>query len=180
MRPLILLLLLALPARADERPSTTPTRDVDIVYRIGGGLEQRMRWGVALGKLRVDPPSPGLYMVIDTASRSIAMVREGERSVLRIAGAAKLPGPATATRFTRKGSGQIAGLTCTNWDTTDAQGSPTTTCLTHDGVLLRAANPDGVLLEASSVSYIPQGEAVFRLPQDYKVIEAPALSRQGG
>lgn len=176
---LLLLLLLTLPARAEDRPATSPKRDVDIVYRIGAGLEQRMRWGVTLGKLRVDPPSPGLFMVIDTTTRAIAMVRDGERSVLHIAGG-RLPGPLTSAPFRRRGIVQVAGLACTDWDTTDAQGSPTTACLTEDGVLLRAATPDGVLLEAASVRYTPQGEQVFRLPPAYKVIEVPPVSRQGG
>jgi hypothetical protein len=182
MRAIILaLLLMAAPALAQDRPLTMPTRDVDVIYRVGGGMEQRMRWGVTLGKLRVDPPSPGLYMVLDTRTRVMETVREGERTVLQIDGMAPpVPGTAPSQRFVRHGTAEVAGLPCVLWDTMDTQGRPTTACLTADGVLLRAESGGGVLLEATQVRFAPLPGVVFQVPAEYRRIMAPALSRKPG
>ncbi len=179
-------LLMSGPASAQDRPITVPTRDVDVVYRVGGGLEQRMRWGVTLGKLRVDPPSPGLYMVLDTRTRVMETVREGERTVLQIDAAGQPTGgqiPSGAPpgqNFVRHGDAQVAGLACVMWDTVDTSGQATTACLTADGVMLRAETAGGVLLEATSVRFAPLPESVFRVPSDYQRIIAPKLSRKPG
>ena len=67
-----LLLLVATPALAAEKPVTRPTRDVDVTYRaeVGGKpMQQRIRVAAAAGKTRIDTPSPGLYMLVDRARR---------------------------------------------------------------------------------------------------------------
>ncbi len=169
-------------AQAQEHPRTAPSRDVDVIYRIAGPsapMEQRMRWGVTLGKLRVDPPSPGLYVVIDTTTHMMQTVRESDRSVLQMNGNAQsVPGDVgTAGAFSRVGEATVAGLVCTRWETRDTGGQPVIACLTADGVLLRAEAAGAVLLEASEVHFEPQGEAVFRVPADYRRIIAPSVSQ---
>ena len=62
-------LLAASGARAADQPTLTPTRDVDITYRVAGPngtAEQRVRWDVAGGRQRIDPPTPGLHIIVDT------------------------------------------------------------------------------------------------------------------
>lgn len=167
----------AAPASAQNRPPITPTRDVDVTYRIAGPdapLEQRMRWGVTLGKLRVDPPSPGMFVIIDTVTHAMQAVREGDRSVLLMHGGAEsLPGVAKGGAFIQRGEARVAGLACTDWETKDTGGRTVLACLTADGVLLRAQANGLVLLQATSVRFEPQAEAVFRVPADYRTITMP-------
>ncbi len=177
-------LLLACTAHAEDRPLTQPTRDVDIIYRVAGPdapLEQRLRWGISQGKLRVDPPSPGLYMVIDTQTHVMQAVREGDHSVVQIDGGAQgLPGAAPAGRFTRGDAAVVVGLGCTQWQTTDISGHKVTICMTADGVMLRAEADGVVLAEATTVLFATLPEAVFRVPSDYKKIIPNPVSRKPG
>lgn len=183
--PALALLVLPVLAQAQERdrPLTTPTRDVDVIYRIAGPdapLAQQMRWGVTLGKLRVDPPSPGMFVVIDTATHSIQTVREADRSVLLIEGGpdAAPGGVASTGGFTRKATAEVAGHGCTEWETQDTSRRPVAVCLTADWVLLRAKAGGLVLVEATSVQFAPQSAAVFRVPADYRRITMPSSSQQ--
>ncbi len=168
------------PALAQERPATIPTRDVDVTYRMGDGdqaLTQRMRWIAAQGLLRVDPPSPGLYMIVDYRTHRVAMVRDADREVLDLDGqVATLPGNAggPGARFTRSGQDQVAGLACTEWQTTDMAGDPTLVCITADGVLLRARIGGHTVLQATSVTYGAQDLAAFQPPPGYAHVKQPA------
>src|SRR5262249_53921070 len=70
------------------RPSLHPTRDVEIVYQTpsadtqhgGRPLEQRMRWLLAGQVMRIDPPTPGMHVIIDYLARQMSVVRDGDRS----------------------------------------------------------------------------------------------------
>jgi hypothetical protein len=178
-------------AVAQEHPSTFPTRDVDVIYRMaqydapGGArlLEQRMRYAVAARKLRVDPPSPGLYVIVDYAAHRLETIRDDQRMVMdvdapgRMAGAMPGgPGAPSSAPFVRHGVAQVAGLNCTDWETKDASGQPALVCLTDDGVLLRAFGGGRVLLEAARVTYGSIDPAVFLIPDGYKHITPPPLS----
>ncbi len=169
-------------AYAEDRPLTQPTRDVDVIYRIAGPdgpLEQRLRWGVTLGKLRVDPPSPGLYMIIDQQTHIMQAVREADRSVVQVDGGDKaLPGAAPGGRFTKGEVAQIQGLPCTLWQTNDLSGRKVSICMTSDGVMLRAEADGLVLAEATAVKFAPLGEAVFRVPSNYRKIMPAPVSRK--
>jgi hypothetical protein len=146
-------------------------------------LEQRMRYAVAAKKLRVDPPSPGLYVIVDYASRRLETIRDDQRMVMdvdapgRMAGAMPGgPGAPSSAPFVRHGVAQVAGLNCTEWETIDASGQPALVCLTGDGVLLRAAGGGRVLLEAARVTYGAIDPAAFRIPDGYTRITPPPLS----
>eukprot|EP01037_Dinobryon_pediforme_P005243 gene5243-5295_t len=169
-------------ALAEDRPLTQPTRDVDVIYMVAGPstpLAQRMRWGITAGKLRVDPPSAGMYVIIDTASHSMQAVREGDRSVVTMgAGPGALPGVTPGGSFVKRGGATIAGLACTQWETRDTTGRNVLACLTADGVLLRVEADGLVLLEALTVDFAPLPEAVFRVPADYRKITPPNVSQQ--
>jgi hypothetical protein len=191
MRRLAALVFLVAPtvaAAAIDRPPALPTRDVDVVYMMVQPdapdgprvLEQRMRWAAAAGKLRVDPPTPGLWVVMDTRTHLLSTVREADRTVLELTSAqAQLgPGlPAGAAGFTRRGAADVAGLSCTEWETRDMSGVPVLACITTDGVLLRARAGARVLVEALHVAFAPQDPSVFRVPADYRRIAPPPLKR---
>ncbi len=170
----------AATARADGRPPTVPTRDVDVVYQTARSdragheqvLSQRMRWDAGLGKLRVDPPVTGVYMVLDYRTHQMLAVHEADRSVLEVnaAAATATPGVGKGAALTAVGSATVAGLPCSEWSTRDSAGRPAIVCLTVDGVLLRATSGNHILLEATSVRYGPMSAALFDAPPGYKRI----------
>lgn len=164
-------------AQAD-RPATLPTRDVDVTYRTGQGgraMSQRSRWSAVERKMRLDTPTPGVYAIVDYAAGTMAMVSEQSRGVLDLpAPAGGLPGQAApgSAPFTRRGSTQVAGLPCTEWETRDLGGQATLTCFTDDGVLLQARHGAQVLVEATRVVYGALDPSAFAVPPGY-AHEAP-------
>ena len=177
IRAVCLAVLLATPALAQDKPAITLQRDVDVSYAIAPPapgerpLSQRMRWSVASGRLRVDPPAQDMYMVVDYRTRRMMVVRPLDHAVLDLdAVGPGLPGAPSDGRFSRQDGATVAGLACTNWRTLDASGEPAVICLTADGVMLRASRDGQVLLEATSVTYAPQDGAAFDLPPGYKHI----------
>ena len=168
------------PAYAADRPPTMPQRDVDVTYRMlqpvegGPELHQRTRWLVASGLMRVDPPSPNLYMIMDYRTKHVAMVKVDDRAVLDVASAPLVAPAANPAGYVMKGSTAVAGVPCTDWETADAAGRPTLLCLTADGVMLRASQNGVVLLEATAVSYAPQDPALFRAPDGFRHVEGSA------
>jgi len=163
-------------ASAQDRPTTVPTRDVDVTYKMTNGdttLSQRMRWDVAEQRLRVDPPGQGVYMIIDYRAHGMSLVRDAEHTVYQVQGVGLyLPGTGNAP-FTRRGQETIAGLSCTDWDTRDNAGHPTTVCLTQDGVMLRVSSGGTTLAEAASVTYGKQDGSAFHAPQEYRHVNGP-------
>ena len=176
---------LAAPARADDKPAMVPQRDVDVQYKIAGrtpdaqARQQRIRWSVAQASMRIDPPSPGLYMIGNFQTGRMEVVKPADQSVLDMG-----PGsfdPHADASFRKLGPDQVDGLSCTNWQTADNGGQPTVLCLTSDGVMLRASHGDQVLVEASSVSYGPQDPAAFVAPESFRRISpAPPTAPPGG
>ena len=163
-------------ARADS-PRTMPTRDVDVTYEMrlpGGTAMERMRWLVSDALLRVDPPSPGVYMIADYKRHSIAIVSQADRSVtVSPAPAAAIPGAPGAppsSGFARRERDEVSGMACTEWAATDTEGRSVGICMTEDGVLLRLRAGGRTLLEARTVDYGPQDAAAFVVPPEYRRI----------
>lgn len=159
-----------------EEPLLRPSRDVDVAYhttspRGGTDLEQRVRWRAASETMRIDPPFPGLHVIIDYLARRMSVVRDATRSVVEMAAPDKLAGMVdggAAKTFVRRGEATVAGVPCTNWQTLDRDTQPALVCITDDGVLLRAAIADQVQVSAVSVRYAPQDPAIFLIPPDYE------------
>ncbi len=128
-------------------------------------LTERMRWQAATQRQRVDPPTEGLFIVIDYRAGRMETVRLSDRLVLDMA--APATGPAGG--YVRQGEDQVAGLPCTDWQATATDGRSTVACITADGVLLRAAAGGQTLLSASSVAYAPQDSALFAAPDGFSV-----------
>ncbi len=176
IRPLALLLLAAPAAAAADHPPILPQRDVDVTYRLlqtppgAPAMTQRQRWSASTGRLRVDPPTPGLYMIVDYRAKRMAVVKPADRAVLDVASA----DPGTPGAYTRRDAASVAGLPCTNWQTADAGGRETMLCLTADGVMLRASHGGHVLLEAVAVSYAAQDPAAFVPPDGFRHVSGDA------
>ncbi len=185
LKPLTLLAWLLpafAPAFAGERPATIPTRDVDVTYEIfgsGGGaaqmLSERMRWDVAAGRMRVDPPTRGVYMLLDYRRHRLVAVRETARTFIEMDAGRATGTPAVGRNatFRKLGTGTVAGVGCTEWDTRDSGGKPVLVCLTDDGVLLRARDVDRTLMAAARVTYGPADPTAFMPPAGFHR-ESPA------
>jgi hypothetical protein len=180
-----LLLLVASPAVAQERPLLVPTRDVAVTYLVtagqGQGHELRMAWLVAERKLRVDAAGAPGWSVIDQRAKRMLVVMDQQRAVLEVPantgpGGLSVPTePPASARFTRGGSATVAGLRCTLWryEDGDKQGE---TCLTADGVMLRSSGGKGSrtgAVEATKVAYGPQDPARFQAPPGYRSMQLP-------
>ncbi len=163
----------AAPGASAERPVLRPLHDVDVTYVLdaGGGstLHERLRWNAATQQLRVDPPAPDLYVIIDLAARRMSTVRSAERTVIEMAAPVNVSGMpnSAAAAAVRQGADTVAGLACTEWDMTDAAGEAARLCLTDDGVLLRARADGRTLLSAETVHYGPLDAALFQVPAGY-------------
>lgn len=138
-------------------------------------LTERQRWSVATGKLRVDPPTPGLWMVIDLAQGTVASVDEHARRVLD-GPAPVLPGAGAAGKAVWVGADHVGDWACTDWTVPDDRGNPALLCLADDGVLLRASAGGRVLLEALDLTRAPQPAEIFRLPSAYPHQVAPVIA----
>lgn len=179
------LAVLLCAAAGDERPVLRPLHDVDVTYALDAGhgvtVQERMRWDVAARMLRVDPPTNGLYVIIDLAARRMSTVQTARQAVIEMAAPEGVAGMAdsAAAGAVRRGTDTVAGLACTNWDITDAAGQATRVCLTEDGVLLRAKLGHRTLLEAVTVRYGTIDPAVFRIPDGYtsRRIDPPPAGR---
>jgi len=167
------LLFVAFPALADQPPAVQPQRDVDVTYKVpvaGQGnmaILQRLRFSAALHRQRVDLPTSGNWMMLDFAAHTMAMVRDQSKEIVELPAPANAALPGGGAGFTRMGEASVAGLSCTEWRTRDTRGQETVACYTADGVLLRARNDSGTLMEAVQVGYGTLPEAVFALPEGY-------------
>ncbi len=119
------------------------------------------------------------YQPFPAKPTTMAMVSERSHGVLDLpAPAGGLPGQAApqatlgGAPFTRRGSSQVAGLPCTEWETRDLQGQATLTCFTDDGVLLQARHGAQVLVQATRVAYGVMDPSAFAVPPGY-AHEAP-------
>lgn len=175
------ILLIAMPAFADERPVTRPTRDVDVTYvaAIGGQqVRQRTRTVAGAGEIRIDTPTPGFYMILDRGAHTMDMVSDTDRGVVQMpydpaVGAAGVAGSMDAAAYKRLGAATVAGFSCTEWATTDTAGNQVAACFTGDGVLLRARAGERVLVQAASVTYGRLDPAIFAVPTAYQRAVAP-------
>jgi hypothetical protein len=170
------------PVLADQ-PLLLPSHDVDVTYRAGDArdgsvVEQRVRWLAASQTMRIDPPTPGLHVIIDYAAGRMSVVRDATRSVVEMAAPDSMAGMTAvkAGAFVRRGEASVAGRACTEWQTQDRDAHPVLVCITDDGVLLRAGSAAQARISAVSVQYAPQDPQEFRIPPDY-VRRVPGAAR---
>lgn len=173
------LVVMSVPAFADERPVTRPTRDVDVVYVAtvnGKPVQQRTRTAADAAEIRIDTPSPGLYMILDRDAHTMAMVSDGDKGVIQMPydPARAIAAPPESAHYRRLGTDTVAGLGCTEWATTDSAGRAVMACFTDDGVMLRARASDRVLVTAAKVAYGRLDPVIFAIPAGYQRTVAPA------
>ncbi len=174
-----LLAAVAGPAFAQDRPAVFPTRDAAVTYRVTGagaaspgGDELRIAYLAAERKARTDG-TPGIWTVVEHATRSGLMVSDAERRAMRVplnpASLARTE-PSPDARFERRGSDRIVGHACIvwNWRVPNGYG---TSCITAEGIILRtevtfAGSP--ARLEAVAVTLDAQDPARFRPPGGYE------------
>lgn len=187
-----MLLALALPAAAQDRPPMQPGRDVAVTYRAEGGppgqasqAEMRLSWLNAERKMRMDLPGGIGWSVTDTATGATFMVQEAQRVVMRMPPDPSRPNPMQPPadmRFTRRGTETILGHSCTVWGFAGAEGEGEA-CVTADGVMLRSkGNAPGAgagSMTATAVSFAAQDPARFRPPAGYASMDMPAMPGGG-
>lgn len=168
----------AVPATAqDAPPNLRPTRDVAVTYRTtepsSPPTEMRMAWSVAAGKLRVDLPDGGEWMLLQADGSGVA-VNDADRTVSPVrssVGAAMTQLVPAGARYARRGAARVADTPCTDWEVVVPQGR-LIACLTGDGVLLRSvagAGQDTHRLEAILVRYDPPA-SLFAVPAGYREV----------
>ena len=178
------LLALSAPAAAQDRPVFPPTRDVAVTYQAdiataAAPHEIVMRYSAARDRARVDGGLPG-YVLVDLKSGHATIVFEQIGMMMdapRNAGVDQALVLENGRNFARLGRDTVAGLRCTVWAVTadDATG---TACVTADGVVLRASGHDRKgrtgSIEATTVQYGPQAEALFSPPANvHRITIAP-------
>lgn len=196
--PLAAALATGRPAAAQDRPTILPTRDVAVSYRATGpvqGQQQQQDLRVAFtnkGRLmRVEGiqgmagggRNAGSYVIVDHNTQLMTMVMAQDRRFMELpVNNAFSRGflVSESMRFVRRGTEAVAGLKCTVWDITSADGNGNA-CITEDGVMLRGNGIDGKgAIVANSVTYGPQSAALFKPPADFQKLEMPAGLLPGG
>ncbi len=168
-----------------SQPLMAPTRDVAVTYAIaapgagrsGATLSERMRWDAAGRRYRVDPPTPGMWMVVNRAQHTLTLVRPAAREAVvlpELSSSAPLPA-AGGKGFIRGGRRVVAGVACTNWRTTDRRGEAVVACFTADGVLLRASVGGFAVLTATAVHYGAQPLTLFAVPAGFRLLHPKPL-----
>ena len=183
----------ALPsvARAQDRPRIQPSRDVAVTYRVEGAAASavpggipgalRLSWDAAGQRLRAEPEGRTQAVIVDLRAHSAQVLDTMLRSALTLSvrDADLQPLTLDGARLTRRGDEVVAGLPCTDWAVQSPRGAGTV-CFTADGVALRAdGEVDGQrgAFIASSVSYGPQRDELFRVPSDYMQFSMPKIGR---
>ncbi len=183
-------------ARAADAPPLMPTRDVTVVYSVtpeGAPQPQSVRVYFRGGgsAMRIDGPpgpdgSPSGDMVLDRPNRLITVVLNPARSFMQIPEREEVRSPFvldSTMRFTRTGTGSVAGLACVQYSIVTPKGD-STACVTDDGVVLSASGVDGQgargHLVAQTVQYAPLAASVFLPPPGYQRTAHPEAMGPGG
>ncbi len=181
------------PGGAQDRPTILPTRDVVVTYRASGpvqGQQRQQELKVAFtngGKLMrvegIGGPAATGYVIVDHTTQRMTMVMVEDRRFMEVpVNNAFSRGflVSDTMKFARRGGETVAGVKCTVWDITSADGNGNA-CLTEDGVMLRGNGIDGKgAILAIAVTYGPQPAAQFKPPANYSKIEMPAGMAPGG
>ncbi|GBR44886.1 hypothetical protein [Gluconobacter roseus] len=164
-----------------QAPLVTPLHDADIVYVLTGPngqhLHQRMRWTSALWRQRVEPEGSATIMLTDYRTHTL-MVLDSTNHTATVTSAPgsdsfATPGTPAAGFWRNLGQGRIAGEPCTIWESADSDSQTTAFCYTDDGLMLGATHGGRPVLEAVSVSRVPQPVEIFDPPPGYHRVDPP-------
>ncbi len=176
----LILLSVASPAFAQDRPPLKPTRDATVTYRTlgrdAGVKSMRISQAAGLPVMRVEADQmPGYALVNREAGRTTVVMAE-QKTYMDVA-AERMPAqarqlPDKDSRYTRKGTDTVAGTKCNVWDYSNPRGAGTA-CITAEGILLRALGGDGSGIEATAISYTAMPTAAYYPPAGFQRMDMP-------
>ena len=161
--------LLAGNAAAQDAPLLLPTRDVAVSYKLigrGGPRNLVIRQRAQSRVMRIETIGQPGYVLVDRQTQRASLVMDGQ-GVFGDMAANRVPQegqlPDDKASFKKRGVASFAGIQCTNWDYSTARGNGSI-CITDDGVMLRIEALSGNGLEATTVAFAPQQAAWFTPP----------------
>ncbi len=174
------------PVMAEEIP--TPKVDYAAQVRMEG-MEAPAIHRHRNGVLRMEMNMEGekTVFLFDTRKGTGVMLMgdgEDDRVAMEVGAAGgPVPVPKTgAIDARRTGRDRVAGHACDVWTYTDPTTQSTdTSCVTGDGVLLRAASSEGgvakTMLEVISLDLKAQDPALFSIPPGYQKVSLPGMRK---
>ena len=172
----------SLPTLAVAQPRLVPGGDVNVLYRLDGAAADqipggapggvRLEWDAGGQRLRAEPVGQPVYAITDLRRRVADIVFAAQSSVLELPLRGGDPQTLLAgadARFTRKGTGTVLGMECTEW-TIQARHVDATGCVTADGIVLRAEgtwNGQPGRATAQSVARGPIPDSAFVPPANF-------------
>lgn len=138
------------------------------IVMIRDGRKLRLEMGGAGGQtIVVNPEANESFVITTQGGRQMAM-RMDAGNVPDIADTWSHDLAATATRT---GACTVAGETGAEWSVQQEGGAPKSSCVTSDGLILRATENGVTTWEATSVQRGPQDAALFALPPGVQVMD---------
>ena len=188
---LVIAMLAAGPALAQQNVPTLPLHDVGVVYRLAGAAREsvpgglpetvKLLWDAAGRRLRVEPQGRSQVLLVDLGAPRAELIDSSLHGVIMLPMRAKDIEPITLqdARLTRRGTAVVAGLACTDYDVAAKRGHGVV-CLTRDGVALRGSGDvDGKQGSFTAVSVtsgsLPSG--TFDVPAGYMRLAIPSLGQ---
>lgn len=188
----------AQPARAQadaDHPPLAPARDVQVQYAVqpdGAPAPKTIEaWFTANGgMMRIDSPEAMGSTILNRTTRQVTIVLNKQKVYTQFEAHNGIRNPFLldlSMQFTRRGTAQVAGVSCTEWSVVSGRGTATA-CVTDDGVILREDGVDGDgmkgRLEATRVTYGPIPTSTFQPPEGYQMVTrhrvAPSHAMGGG
>lgn len=166
-------LLGATCALAQNAPPTFPTKDVSVVYKTHSGPAVQMSWLVAEQRVRIIVTGGPGAMLVDVRGRKGFVLMDDQKAAMEMP-QSDVPVPTgqipEGAKVTKGKTETVAGNACTVW-LVEYQGVRSRSCVTNDGVMLRAGPDTGPAgLEATKVIYGALDATLFRVPEGYEVI----------
>ncbi|MFT8808591.1 hypothetical protein [Gluconobacter sp.] len=190
-------LCLVTPARAEDHPRLTPTRDVTVVYELttpssppkGGPNTVKVAFSGAGDLLRIDSQDGNGVTILDRPGQQVTLVMMKQQVYTRLHPSHGLHNPFMLDldmQYTAAGHETVAGVACERWSIQSSHGKASA-CVTEDGVILaeNGVDADGVegSIRALSVSYQDIPASTFQPPADFHLLEPkarPAHQSQAG
>lgn len=169
-------------AQAADAPLVTPLVDSDVTYRMtapnGSVMHQRMRWSARHWRQRLDIDGAATYMVSDYKTH-VMVVFDRTHQTATVSGSPSAsflaPGTPAGGVWRKTGSAlQVAGQSCTVWESEDTDRQAADVCYTDDGLLLQATRGGAVMLTAQAVSRDAISDEIFAVPSGFRFVrQAP-------
>lgn len=190
-------LCLVTPARAEDHPRLTPTRDVTVVYELttpsappkAGPNTVKVAFSGAGDLLRIDSQDGNGVTILDRPGQQVTLVMMKQQVYTRLHPSHGLHNPFMLDldmQYTPAGHETVAGVACERWDIQSSHGKASA-CVTEDGVILaeNGVDADGVegSIKALSVSYQDIPSSTFEPPAGFHILEPkarPAHQSQAG